>query len=128
MPNIEVAELLDDPDFTTSVVFIRRALTVGIDGRAAITETQSPPTPAIVQPGIYRRRNEQPAQAVEGTVSVWTRYVLRMTRSGQLPDLMVWRGQRYQLSTLEDWSAWTPGLGFFKAEFVLEEVEGPTDG
>lgn len=125
MPQLDVSFLTTDPDFSEALTIIRRTQSAGSNGRAITTETEIIPAPfGVVTPGavspVYRAAEYESAG---DAISVCTNFVLRSAQAGHLPDILVWRGSRYYVQKIMDYSQF--GAGFVVAECgLIDPVNG----
>lgn len=123
MANIDVSELMDDPDFVDGVTVFRRSTAVGANGRQTITEIRTDNVNAIVQPASGNTVANLPeGSRIDGAMSVWTRFALRAIATGVQPDEIEWRGRRYVVATLNAFDNW--GVGYTNATMTLKTVPG----
>lgn len=110
---IDVSDLLDDPDFINSFVVTRRRQTVDGHGR---TQTSGVTTAAYgsVQPIRPRTMEVMPDYVnVSGAIEIFTRYRLEGPSEGGSPDEVMWKNRRYRVAEVEDWGH--AGSGFIHA-------------
>lgn len=117
--DIDVTELLTDPD-TGGAVFdvIRRLEVMGDDGQAVITEQIIfGQVGAIYPAGNNSLVREEAYTMGVNSIEVVTQFRLRMSgRDGPnkyQPDLVVWGGDRYIVKELNEFTQY--GAGFVKA-------------
>lgn len=119
MPNIDVTELLSDPDFCTTLQLGVRAQSIGSNGRASSDSVWTEIT-AVVQPARGRdlvRTNG--SSRGSGTIIVFSTMPLTVAAGpggadGTLAaDWLQYREQTYTVTSVEDWLEY--GFGFVKA-------------
>ncbi len=124
MANIDVSELLLDPDFVDAFTVVRTAVVVGSNGIAAQTETQIPGVLGSVQPaGGTTLANLPEATRAEGVKEVWTQFALRGPVEGGEPDRILWQGKRLIVFKSDEYGHF--GSGYYHAVLT---IEGTTDG
>lgn len=116
MADLDVSELMDDPDFADPAILHSRTATVDpATGRTIVTETTAPITviACTVSPVTAQRLSQ-------GTHTTgWRAFhsVTRMTAGdaalGTEADRLEWSGQMWQVVEVNDWS--TFGDGFVEA-------------
>ena len=119
MAQIDVSDLLLDPDFTDRVTLIRRAATVDENGETVFSSTQMRIT-AVVQAGDSETLERMPDGArLSDLITVYYRGVLTAERVGGYADVIVWGGKRFQVKEVaEDFANW--GKGWTKASCMIE--------
>lgn len=123
MGQIDVSELLVDPDFVeqTPVTVISRTSTVNNRGRNELAEV-SRNVIAVVQPASGNTLKRLPDGAqLSRWCTVYTQQTLKEGGEGGYPDIVVWKGRRYQVQLVADYSNW--GAGWTRADCELEGVE-----
>ena len=121
---IDVSQIALSPEFSEPVTVISRTDTIGANGRTTQTETQTGNVPAIVMPATQNdllRLDD--SQRQNRAMQVITTYRLQGPRTGQQPDLVYWRGDRYIVAVAEPWMQ---GAGYIKAiVHSIDSVEVP---
>jgi hypothetical protein len=117
--NIDVAFLLDDPDFVDTAQVIRRSMVDGSNGRGSMTE--APPVGLVGSfqspTGRDLKRYPEGARADDWVV-VYTREPLQPQRDGAPGDVVVWNGARHVVQMVKNWGNF--GAGFVVADCQLE--------
>lgn len=120
MAEIDVSELMSDPDFVDKVEIITRVQSVDGYGEASMFE-EAIETVGCVQPASYRTVMKLPeAQRVENLCSFWVRHSLAPTGKNNYPSVIVFRGKRFQVKTVAEWSNF--GSGFSEGTCVAERI------
>lgn len=121
MAQIDVSELLDDPDFTDTVTLIRRAVTVNQYGESVITETPETIT-VVVQGSNTETLQRMPEGArLSDLIDVYYAGVLTVEQPNGYADVIIWKGKRYQVFEVpEDFMNYDDG--YTKAVCKLEGV------
>lgn len=118
MANVDVSELLSDPDFVDPIQVITRFPRTDSLGQATFTERVTN-TVGSVQPANYRTVQKLPeALRVANVSSFWFRGEIVASAPGKYASVLVFRGQRYQVQTVADWSNF--GQGFTEGTCVSE--------
>lgn len=126
MPALDVSELLTDPDFVTTFDIVRRTQTVDSHGRAVNAESTIKSVVGAVTAGSsgwLRWLNRSPGYGASSrAITVYAKTRLYDTTSGRLPDLVVWKGTRYIVDKVNDYSEF--GQGFYFADCsVVDPVQ-----
>ena len=122
MPDLDVSELLEDPDLADTFNVIRRQNVIGNDGVGTVVPTTFPCVVGVVTVAGNNALQRLPESQMFGkTISVATTFRLRGASTDQQgiqyqPDLVVWpisNGNTFIVSDLQDWSRF--GAGFVEA-------------
>lgn len=109
MAQIDVSDLLSDPDFIDPVQVIRRVATVNSRGENVIVETTID-TFASVQPASSKVIQRLPeALRMADVRSFYLRLEIVQDSSTAYPDVMVFKGKRFQIQTAAPWGNWGSG-------------------
>lgn len=119
MPLIDVTDLLGDPDFAEAFSIIRIASVVGSNGRATLAETTEAAM-GVVQPAGSAARMGADSASVSDTIEVHTTSPLSAVTSSAAADHVLWRGKRYAVRLVNDWSQY--GAGFHHAICDLRDL------
>ena len=122
MPDLDVSDLILDPDFADSFTVTRQVQTVGTDGRVTIT----PSTLNLI--GVVTIGSLQPFQQGEDyvnstkviTVHCQERLIDPIT--GYSPDVVTYDGDTYLVKKTYNWSRY--GRGFYAAECEQQSPVG----
>jgi hypothetical protein len=119
MGTIDVSELLADPDFVDALTLIHRAPTVNDFGQNQLRETPVA-TWGSVQPASGRTLQRLPeAFRVANVSSFWIKGKIVADGSCQYPDIISFKGQRYAVQIVFDWTNW--GEGWCEGTCVREK-------
>ena len=116
---INLSELMSDPDLTESVTRIERVLTINAYGETTITPTSSTILAVVTsaaKPGVMRFED---AQTYADVIRVVTASPLNGVVVGQMPDQIVWKGQTYLVSMVNDFQS----FGFSDAICKLVDLQ-----
>lgn len=106
---IQVSEMLHDPDFVDPIVLINRKPRVNNSGENTLTEV-SIKSYGAVQPISGRDVLRIPeALRVANMSSFWFKGVIVATAPGKYSSLLVFKGLRYEVQHVYDWSNYGPG-------------------
>ncbi len=118
MAQIDVTDLMTDPDFVDPVLLITRTPRVDDYGRNIFTE-QTQHTVGSVQPASYRTVQKLPeAMRVANVSSFWLKGTIIASAPGKYSSILVFKGMRYQVQTVADWSNF--GQGYTEGTCVAE--------
>jgi hypothetical protein len=120
MANLGVSELMTDPDFVDTMTLITARSLVSSRGENMVEE-QSIISCGSVQPASGRTIDRLPqALRVANVSSFWFKGVIEVGQGGKTryPSLFLFRGQRYRVQVVFDWSNW--GEGYCEGTCVAE--------
>lgn len=122
MANLDVSALMFDPDFVDELTLIHRLATVNAFGENVLTETNLP-TVGSVQPASGKAIARLPdGLRVANMSSFWIKADIVVDGSSKYPDIISFRGRRYQVHTTFDWQNW--GAGWSEGLCVAEKPVG----
>jgi galactose-6-phosphate isomerase len=114
MPNIDVTELLSDPDFATAFDVIRTAQAVGSTGRATGTPATTSGVIGVIVPLSTTELDRFPeGERLHGRVRVITTFRLSSGDAPSTADIVVWKGRQWTVVQVNDYSEF--GAGFMDA-------------
>lgn len=121
---IDVSELMDDPDFLSPypIQLVRRANVANEHGEGVMTESATS-IEGIIQPGSGDMMEKLPESArLQESIRIWTRATLTPQQEGVdgYGDLLVYRGKRWLVRVVDDFSTW--GNGYTKAVAIFESL------
>lgn len=121
MPDLDVTEVLSDPDFvdTFTIVSTARSMASGVP-----VDAPAPPVLAsgVVIPGKSNLRRADDGARLDAYIDIYTQAALTNGYKtddtlSQLADVVTWRNRSYTVMVIEDWSNY--GSGFIKASCDL---------
>lgn len=119
MSQIDVSEVLTDPDFVSRVTLIQRSASVNGYGKNEIKETGIA-TFGCVQPASGKTLQRLPeALRVVDVQSFWVKGKIIADGACKYPDIIVSKGVRYTIQVVFDWSQW--GQGWCEGTCVREK-------
>lgn len=119
MAEVDVTELLYDPDFIDPICIVHRTPTVNEFGENVLTECIVS-TIGSVQPASGKTINRLPdALRLSDVSSFWVKGNIIADGTSKYPDLLVFRGRRYQVQNVQDFSNW--GSGWAEGTCVAEK-------
>lgn len=118
MGQIDVTELLCDPDFVSPITLIHRKTQVNALGENVLTES-GVATIGCIQPMSGKTLQRLPeALRVGDNQTFYIKGNVTADRSSKYPDIIVFRGQRYVIQMVFDWTNW--GQGWVEGTCVRE--------
>lgn len=120
MANIDVSDLLLDPDFVSTVTLIRRAAAVNGHGENELTETAVPNQLMSVQGAKEESLMRMPEGArLTDIITVYYRGQLTAEAENGYGDVILWNGKRYQVKVVPN-NFMNFGAGYTMADCLLE--------
>lgn len=124
MPTLDFTDVLVSPEFTSKFSAIRRTDVVDqATGRSAVTETRVDNLLGVVVYGDGSNNRRDDAQATDRRITVITRFRLRAASEGVQPDVVLYDGVRFTVTSLEPWHRF--GSGFVKANAESMNASDP---
>jgi len=118
MGNVDVSTLMSDPDFVDPIQVIMRVPRTNYLGEASFSE-EVLNTYGSVQPADFQTVNKLPeALRVANVSSFWFLGIIVASAPGKYSSVLVFRGRRYQVQTVADWSHF--GDGFTEGSCIAE--------
>lgn len=120
MAELGVSELMTDPDFVDEMTLVTARALVNSLGENMVKENMVISC-GSVQPASGRTINRIPqALRVANVSSFWFKGVIEVGQEGAClyPSLLIFRGQRYRVQVVFDWSNW--GEGYCEGTCVAE--------
>lgn len=112
---IDVTEILTDSDLATTFNVIRRAETVGTNGRQTTTNTTFSNVVGVVTAiGPNDLDRQDGYEKNYRSISVVTKFNLRGASTGYQPDIIFWRGTNYVVRAIDNYPQF--GQGFYQVE------------
>lgn len=122
MAQIDVTELLADADFVDHLSLIHRVSKLNNLGENTLEECLQP-TFGSVQPASGKTLQRLPeALRVANVSSFWVKGEIKADGTSAYPDIISFRGRRYQVQTVMDWTNW--GGGWCEGTCVAERPSG----
>ena len=118
MAQIDVSDLLHDSDFVDPMTVITRVPFVNTKGENSLSESTLVSV-GSVQPASGKTVSKLPEEfRVANVSSFWFQGQITATSPGKYSSIIVFRGLRYQVQTVSDWSNF--GLGYTEGTCVAE--------
>lgn len=127
MPQLDVSEVLDDPLFQDVFDWTVTTITVVDNGRPETTTTVFPDTVGVVQ--MDRGRNRDllaEGAAIIGSIEIHTRARLSAGNDTKAADGILWDGNRYLVTHVDNYSRY--GAGYICAHADLLPPGGGPNG
>lgn len=123
MAQLDVTDILADPDFMdTGLECERLTQTITGDGLAVNTPTILPFSAVVTSDKGDMLVRLATGERAEGSITVHTRFALSDGSTGQTADIVRWRGRRYTVTLVNDYSHF--GRGFVAATCDLIPLSG----
>lgn len=114
MADLDFSDLLVDPDLSDNFNVLRRAETVGTNGRTTVTETTYSGVVGVLTPSSPQDLKIVPEdQLMERHLTITTKFRLQGPSPGVLPDYVQWGGDTFVVIEIEPYTHF--GGGFVKA-------------
>ncbi|MGI4851700.1 MAG: hypothetical protein ACRYGR_07140 [Janthinobacterium lividum] len=113
MPNLDVSELLLDPDFCQAVIVERYAQSVTSQGLAATKSGQAQISAAVVPAGSLDLNRGADTEIIKGRIIAYTQFPLTAGSDGIGADVLFWQNRRYTVSSVDEYTQF--GVGFVMA-------------
>lgn len=111
MANLDVTDILSDPDFMDrGLVCERNAQAVGNDGLAVNTTTLTPFSGVVTSDSGDILERIATGERIKGSITIHTKFVLNDGTAGFSADVVQWRGRRYTVSSVNDYSHFARGF------------------
>lgn len=123
MALLDVTDVVLDPDFMdTSLTYERNSVTVGSNGIATQTTVTTAFSGVVTSNtgDILERMTD--GERIKGSITIHTKTVLNDGATGTTADIVQWRGRRYTVSNVNDYSHF--GRGFIAANCDLIPLSG----
>jgi hypothetical protein len=125
MPDLDVADVLLDPDFCEQITVIRRVQAVSTSGAAFASNTQNLIITGVVTIGsMLALKRASDYELANNVITVHSQTRLQGPTANGYPDIVVWKGNKYVVKRQSDWSHY--GQGFTAAECELQDTTGET--
>lgn len=118
MARIDVSELMSDPDFTNVMQVVSRVPVIDSHGENSLIETTLNTFGSIQS--VTGKDLERIPEALRNhnVRSFWFQGVIVSTAPGKYSDVLVFKGERFQVKHVFDWTNW--GAGWTEGLCVAE--------
>lgn len=118
MAQIDVSELMSDPDFVDPIQVVTRVPRVNSLGEVSFFESVLKSV-GSVQPADFKVVQKLPdALRVANVSSFWFKGIIIASAPGKYSSILVFKGVRYQVQTVADWSNF--GAGYCEGTCIAE--------
>jgi hypothetical protein len=124
MPDVDVTDLLTDPDFVEQVTVRRITQTVSSGGIAQQSESDFTITAVVTIGSMLASTRSQDYALAKNMITVHSKSRLLGPTATMQADIVVWKGNNYVVKRPYDWSHYGPG--FTAAECELQDTTGET--
>lgn len=125
MPNLDVTEILFDPDFADfSLVVTRNVQTVDDDGFANNVQSKTTFAGVVTVDRSLEARRMQAGQVVNGAILIVTTERLTQGQTGRDADIVTYQNRDYRVTFVDPYTAY--GAGFVQAHCELQPFDGGT--
>jgi hypothetical protein len=126
MAEIDVTELLADPEFIDTFAVIRSSETINAHGRAVQTPRTYRDLFGVVQPASGRQLAQVPEGARSSeNIEIWTDFHLQEATDSTAADIVLWNHKHYMVMHVDDWSNW--GAGFVHVVCTRTELQSESE-
>jgi hypothetical protein len=109
MAKVDVADILDDPDFTDEITQIVRTPILDLSGKQTFEEYRVD-TIGVVQPISGETLQRLPDALRNADIrSFWLKGEIHATNKDKYPDILIFQGYRYLVQTAMPWTNWGKG-------------------
>ncbi|OON36516.1 head-tail adaptor [Izhakiella australiensis] len=123
MPNLDVTDVLFDPDFCdTRLLVTRRFQQTDADGITISVEEKSGFSGVVTVDRSLENRRMQAGQAIGGAILVVTTERLSNGETGRDADIVTYQNRDYRVSFVDPYTAY--GAGFVQAHCELLPFDG----
>jgi hypothetical protein len=128
---IDVTEILADPDLADSFVVTRTRQITDTHGRTVALQPSTTTVVGVVQPMSGRTLNMMPDMVnVSGAIELWTTYRLEGPSETTQSDVVTWQGRNYMVQNVQPFTNY--GQGYVHAvcqliDLVAKDVGALTD-
>jgi hypothetical protein len=123
MALLDVSDILTDPDFMdTGLICERNVQTVGTDGMAVNATTTTTFSGVVTSDNGDLLERTADGARIKGNMTIHTRFPLDDGSSANAADVVQWKGRRYTVTVVNDWSHF--GRGFICANCDLIPLAG----
>lgn len=123
MPNLDVSDVLLDPDFMSRGLICTRIAVVGGDnGRPQKTETAHTFNAVVTTNDGDKMDRRADGTVIKGSINIHTRFILSEGGANSQADEIEWQGRKYIVSQVLSNTHF--GRGFVKAICILKPITG----
>lgn len=117
MADLDVSDVLDDPDFQSSFQIVRASASVSEQGRNVIVPSSPQTVFGVIQPAGAQDLARLPDVSMQrGALKIWTRFPLNVDAPGQQSDNLIIGSSAYTVTLCDPWNY---GSGYFASVATL---------
>lgn len=120
MPDLDVTDIINDPDFAEQFTVVRTIRAVSSGGLAVDTSGNFYVSGIILPTPGARLMLFPESERSSGMIDVYTQFRLVPLTDQTAADQIVWHNKVYRVRTCEDWTDW--GQGFTHATCELTNM------
>lgn len=120
MGQIDVSDVIADPDFAGPMSIVRRTPSVNSLGENVISEYTFATTGSIQSASASSLQRIPDALRAPNMKSFWVRGEIVTAGAGSYPDILVFNGKRFQVQNVFDWTNW--GSGWSEGICIAEVI------
>ena len=118
MAEIDVTDLLTDPEFTSTFDVTRNLESVNNAGFATITPTIYPGVVGVVLPAGLKLMRTYDASRMAGAITIYTQFTLLAGAGNNAADNIAYNGRAYTVTSVDDWSQFGNGFNVAICELL----------
>lgn len=120
MAQLDISELMSDPDFVDELVLINRTPFINSFGEASFQEEKID-TIGSIQPATGKVLERIPESIrMHNYSSFWLKGRIIALEPGKYSSIIFYKGLRYQVQSVQDWSNF--GSGYTEGLCIVEKV------
>lgn len=113
MANLDVSDLILDPDFSQPIIVQRNRITVSDQGLGVSTPTQVQVIATVVPASSLDLNRLADADLLKGKIRIFVQFPLIAGDDTNTADIVFWNGRQYTVSAVDDYTNF--GVGFVDA-------------
>lgn len=123
MPNLDVSDVLLDPDFLSKgIICTRTAVTANDKGRSDTVITSHSFNGVVTSNDGFKLDRKPDGTIIKGAINIHTRFVLTEGDANHQADEIKWQGRDYIVTQVKPNLQY--GRGFIKAICILKPISG----
>ncbi|EPT4022342.1 head-tail adaptor [Enterobacter roggenkampii] len=123
MPTLDVTDVLFDPDFCDTNLWVtRKQLTVNDDGRGSTTDVKTQFSGVVTVDRSLENKRLQAGQVISGAILIVTTERLTQGQQGRDSDVVTWQNRDYRVTFVDPYTSY--GAGFVQAHCELLPFDG----
>jgi hypothetical protein len=120
MANVDVTDIVNDPDLTDSFKVVRSVEVVDDNGRAQM-QPQTYPVFGVVQPASGRTLELMPeATRTSENIEIWTTFGIQEASDQTAADEIIWKNRHYVVTHVDPFDNW--GAGYVHVVCTRKEL------